>query len=116
MAQRTIIRTNPSTTIVQPTTVIRTSGIGTPGPEGPAGPAGPTGPQGPPGAGSSGNLTFSQALPSTTWTIPHTLGFYPNVSTFDSTGDEIEGNVTHSSIAQVVVTFSDPVSGEAYLS
>lgn len=123
MASRTVIRIESGPTVVRldsgPTivrtepayTVIRTSGIA-----GPPGPAGPAGPQGPPGAGSSGNLTYPVAVPATTWTVPHTLGFFPNVTTIDSAGDEIEGTVTYPDILTVTIVFNSAVSGVVYLS
>jgi len=77
-------------------------------------PAGPPGPPGPAGTGSA--FRFVQPTPSVTWTIDHGLGYYPNVTTVDSTGREIIGEIDYASMSQVICTFSATVAGEAYLS
>jgi hypothetical protein len=51
-----------------------------------------------------------------TWTINHNLGFVPNVLTTDISGNEISGVVTTATISTIVIEFSEPVSGYAYLS
>ncbi len=86
------------------------------GATGPAGPTGPTGPQGPPGTTPVIAFTHTQNAVSSTWTINHNLGFYPNVITMDSAGTVIEGNVAFNSTNQITVTFSVALSGTAYLS
>ena len=58
----------------------------------------------------------SQAVSSTVWEIAHGLGFYPNVTTMDSGGSMVEGELEHQSKNQCRVTFSVPISGDAYLS
>jgi hypothetical protein len=49
-------------------------------------------------------------------TISHNLGFVPNVLTTDLSGNEISGVVTDATISILQITFSEPVSGYAYLS
>ena len=56
-----------------------------------------------------------QAVPSNHWVIPHPLSFSPNVTTVDSSGREVEGEVRYSP-GQVEVFFSAPFAGSAYLS
>jgi hypothetical protein len=102
-------------------------GLGPPGPVGPEGPQGPQGEQGeqgpegpqgevgPPGP-PGGNLRYVQLIADTTWTIEHALGFWPNVHAVDSTGRWIIPDVQHTSAAEVVLTFSAAVAGEAFLS
>jgi hypothetical protein len=63
-----------------------------------------------------GSMRFVQSAASTTWTINHSLGFYPNVTAVDSTGRIIFPEVKYNSISQVVLTFIPQVAGEAYLS
>lgn len=108
------------------------SGAGPTGPTGPAGVDGSTGPTGPTGSagidgatgptgatgpsGGGGNFTFPQAVPASVWIINHGLSFNPQVTTLDSTGQEVEGDVVYTSSTQIVVTFSAPFSGVAYLS
>jgi len=58
----------------------------------------------------------TQNAPLTTWTISHNLNFYPNVTVFNSAGDQVEGNVTHANETLLTVTFSTALSGKAHLS
>lgn len=77
---------------------------------------GPAGPTGPAGVGG-GNYTHIQSAPSTTWTVVHNLGYHPGgVSVIDSAGTKVYGDVTHSSVNQLVINFSAGFSGKAYLS
>jgi hypothetical protein len=87
--------------------------IGMPGEEGPPGPMGPQGPPGPPGGGY---FHFVQPTPSGTWTITHSLGYYPNVTVVDSAYQVVIPEVTYTSTTQLVLSFSAAVAGEAYLS
>ncbi len=57
-----------------------------------------------------------QITPSVTWTIPHNLGFYPNVSVVDSGGNEVEGVITYIDVDNLQVAFTDPFGGKAFLS
>lgn len=57
-----------------------------------------------------------QGVSSATWDISHGLGFYPNVTTMDSGGSTVEGELVHNSKYSLRVTFSAPISGDAYLS
>jgi hypothetical protein len=56
-----------------------------------------------------------QPSPSATWTINHTLGGFPSVTVVDSANTVVYGMVTYVSESQVVLTFSAPFSGSAYL-
>jgi hypothetical protein len=98
--------------------------VGPMGPQGPAGPmgsVGPTGPQGPKGdpgpMGPPGDThyTHTQAVASDTWVIDHNLGKYPSVSVVDSANDEVEGSVNHVDPMRVILVFSAPFSGKAFL-
>ena len=74
----------------------------------------------------SGNLSGSEFLlfayhhnqgsAGTEWFVEHNLGFYPNVTTMDSAGSTVEGELAHLSKYSLRVTFSAPISGDAYLS
>ena len=74
------------------------------------------------GIGSGGGTAqvlayhFIQNTPSATWNITHNLGFYPNVTTMDSSGSICEGEIEHLSRNTLRVTFLAAFSGEAYLS
>lgn len=67
------------------------------------------------GSGST-QFSYQQTIASTVWTINHNLGFVPNVTTVNSSGQEIVGVVTTLSASVAVIEFSDAVSGYAYLS
>lgn len=82
------------------------------------------GPQGP--AGTSGTQSEDiaplvsyrhlQGAVSTVWTVNHNLNFYPNVTVYDSAGSMVEGTVNHINPVSLTISFSDPISGKAYLS
>lgn len=57
-----------------------------------------------------------QGISSNTWDVEHNLGFYPNVTTMDSSGSIAEGEIEHLSKYRLRVIFSAPFSGNAYLS
>ena len=59
---------------------------------------------------------YTQNSVSSTWTITHNLGFYPNVLTQDSAGTTIEGSVVYTSLNSLTITFSVALTGKAYLS
>jgi len=63
----------------------------------------------------TGRHIHTQATPSTSWTINHTLGGYPAVSVVDSAKTVVYGEITYISTSQVVVNFSSAFSGNAYL-
>jgi hypothetical protein len=58
-------------------------------------------------------FTFSSA--TTTWNINHRMGKRPAVTTVDSAGNVIEGQVIYNSDQQVTIYFSPAVAGSAYL-
>lgn len=62
--------------------------------------------------------THYQTVASTTWTIlqtTHNLQFVPNVTVVDLSGNVIEGDCQYIS-GNIVITFSQAISGLAYLS
>lgn len=62
------------------------------------------------------SFLFNQVEPAILWTINHDLGFYPTVETYDSELNSIEGLVTHPTVNQTRITFTEPVAGFARLS
>jgi hypothetical protein len=97
------------------------------GAQGPTGATGPRGATGPTGPGVTTQQILDVIVPavsykhtqnsaSTTWTITHSLKFLPNVTAFDSSGTQVEGNVVHISINQLTISFSAAISGNAVLS
>lgn len=94
--------------------------VGPPGPPGPASVVnGKSGPSITLNASDVGAQptpqTWSQAVARAQWTIPHTLPYLPEVSTFDTSGREIGGSVTYPDTATVVVVFAYAETGSAIL-
>jgi len=58
----------------------------------------------------------TQGASSSTWTINHNLGFYPNLTVQDSAGTIYEGEISYTNSDSLTVTFSSAFSGTAYLS
>lgn len=67
-----------------------------------------------PGTGDA-NHVHVQASASDSWVINHGLGKYPSVTIVDSANDEVEGSINYISVNQLIVSFSAPFSGRAYL-
>lgn len=65
--------------------------------------------------GADLNYTHSQSSASSVWTITHNLNKFPNYTVIDSSGDEVEGDVTYINNQQLILTFSAAFSGTAYL-
>ncbi len=106
------------------------------GPQGATGPQGPTGPQGATGAtGATGpagpagadgiaaeevvdlvSYVHNQIATSNVWTITHSLGFFPNVSVYNSADTMVEGEIVHNDINSLTINFSAAFSGKAHLS
>lgn len=59
--------------------------------------------------------SYSQSVAAQTWTINHNLGYRPSVEIIDEAGREIEGDVFHATINQVVIVFTVAVAGSARL-
>lgn len=80
-----------------------------------------TGSQGPKGdKGDSADASFryvhTQGLASTSWDVVHNLNGFPNVSVVDSAGTSIEGEIVYVSANEIMILFTAPFGGKAYLS
>ena len=64
----------------------------------------------------SAQFTHHQSVASTQWVINHSLGFIPNVFIMNEAGTEIIGIVDSATTTQMTISFTDPVTGYAYLS
>ncbi len=99
--------------------VIEIGVFGPPGPPGPAGPQGVEGPEGPQGdQGLQGpspiyEKVFADAV--MTWVIPHPLGVFPVVDTYDQNGQIVFGTVELPDKDTVIVWFAIPMAGVARL-
>jgi hypothetical protein len=98
-----------------------TGPIGQQGPQGPKGDTGSVGPQGIPGSISGFDVslvsfTYEKRSNALTWNIVHNLRFKPNLIVMDYGSNQVECDIEYVSENEVRLTFSDPVSGYAYLS
>lgn len=61
------------------------------------------------------NYTYEhvQGSSSTTWVIPHGLGYYPVIRVFVGNVEVLPDNITHNSNFQSTVTFTQPYTGVA---
>lgn len=57
----------------------------------------------------------TQASPTSTWNITHSLGGRPSITVVDSNGTIVIGEVTYNSDTSITVSFTAPFSGYAYL-
>lgn len=64
---------------------------------------------------NQGTYTFTQSGAASTWTINHNLQKYPSVTVVDSSGNVVVGFQKYNNNNQIVLTFSAPFSGSAYL-
>jgi hypothetical protein len=58
---------------------------------------------------------YTQTTPSSTWTITHNLNSFPSVTTVDISNVQIVGDLEYTNVNQLIVNFSAPVTGKAYL-
>jgi hypothetical protein len=67
---------------------------------------------------SATGYVFTQASPSTVWTITNPLGYFPNVLVTTLAGQLMVGEVDIDPLnpANVIIRFNDAVSGKAFLS
>ena len=63
--------------------------------------------------GDRTSINFTTA--ATTWTAPHTLDGYPDVTCLDNQGHVIVGEINYSSSSSVIVTWDQPQSGKIIL-
>jgi len=62
------------------------------------------------------SFIHTQGVASTTWNITHNLNFHPNVTAQDSAGNIVEGEIAFTNTVSLILSFSSPISGSAYLS
>lgn len=57
----------------------------------------------------------TQASPASQWSVAHNLNKYPSVSIVDSANEEVIGEVEYVDANNLIVRFTAPFSGEAYI-
>ena len=86
------------------------------GEQGPQGDQGIQGPQGPPGDPEKISFIHEQYINAQEWMINHNLGYRPAALCQDYFNNTLEGSLQHQSTNTLIIVFSVPVSGYAYLS
>jgi hypothetical protein len=61
------------------------------------------------------SYTHTQNLAATVWIVNHNMGRNPSITTVDTLGRPIFGEVQYVTTNQILVTFSTALSGTAYL-
>lgn len=90
---------------------------GSPGRPGQDGAPGDPGPPGDPGSVVDAAQQIEVPVPSTLWTLHHTLPFLPNITVVDSSRRRIEGgDVTYVDDTTITIEFTSAFAGWAYLS
>ncbi len=70
-----------------------------------------------PAGGGVQSYTHTQAMPASTWTIPHNLGFIPaGVVVFDTQDTQIIGDVVSVTTTTIVLEFTSGFAGVAHVS
>lgn len=62
-----------------------------------------------------GGYTHTQSVASSVWTITHTLNKTPNVIIFDDEFNQIFADVKSLNVNTTRITFSEPLTGTAFL-
>ena len=65
--------------------------------------------------GNDKSYIFTQAVPSTTWTVSHNLDKFPSITVVDSASTVVIGQYTYINNNNVTLTFSAAFAGKAYL-
>jgi hypothetical protein len=68
------------------------------------------------GGATASSFIYTQAVAASTWIITHNLGYNPNITILDNLGNTIEGQVAMTSLTTTTITFSQAITGVAYLS
>ena len=71
--------------------------------------------QGPAGPISNDFYAYTQAIPSSVWTITHNLNGHPTAVVFDSANNQCEGTFSYTDLNTMVITFTAAFSGTAYI-
>lgn len=68
-------------------------------------------------SGILGGVSKQVAFPSASavWSIQHNYNRYPSITTVDSSGNVVVGDIIYDDSNTITVTFSAPFSGVAYL-
>lgn len=105
--------------VAEPSIKIVTVGIqgpsGPQGLQGPQGEQGEQGIQGDPGEGGDATFVHEQLVASNSWVVNHNLGKFPSFVVIDSGGNLIWGDPDYVDNNTIILNFSVPFGGKAYL-
>ncbi len=73
--------------------------------------SGPPGPPGPPGLPGGGMFTLVVSSPATSVIVDHNLNRYPEPVILTVPGDQVEADIFHNSLNQLVITFGTAFTG-----
>jgi hypothetical protein len=62
------------------------------------------------------SFTYEKQVASRVWNITHNLGFKPNIIVMDYGSNQVECDIEYVGLNSAILTFSETVSGYAYLS
>lgn len=96
------VSVQPAIYEVTATQIVQEVTVTFPGPQGPPGPTGPA---------DVFHYLHHQVAPSSTWTVFHNLGKYPNVGILNDDLEVIHAKVVHNSVNQLTVFRNNPDSG-----
>ncbi len=66
---------------------------------------------------SAGNAGYATGFTnSASWTLVHNLGYYPNVTVINTSGNVCWGQIAHLGISSLNILFNENVSGTGYCS
>lgn len=65
--------------------------------------------------GFGGRVRFTQPTPSAVWVIRHALAARPEIEVYDDAGGVVEGDPSFPDATTVLLRFSRPIAGTAYL-
>ena len=61
------------------------------------------------------SFVFEQITPSSIWEIEHNLNKFPSISIVQEDGTEVYGLKTYTSSNKIILSFSKPIKGKAFL-
>ena len=64
---------------------------------------------------SDKHFVFTQATPSTSWSVNHGLDKFPSVTVVDSAGTQVQGQVDYTDTNNLTISFENQFSGKAYI-
>ena len=65
--------------------------------------------------GFDSHFEFTQGVPSATWDITHNLSKFPSITVVDTANTTVVGSYEYITKDRVILSFSSPFAGKAYL-